>query len=96
MFCVNNNRHTSENDSLCWCIVNMSLLHSWLVVICWDNAAIVFQPAHNDKTANPEVARLMKELIKCRKQLKGQLHKHKHTHECIIAAAAAAATSLLV
>ncbi|KAK7901904.1 hypothetical protein WMY93_018673 [Mugilogobius chulae] len=29
-----------------------------------------YKPAHNDKTANPEVARLMKELIKCRKQLK--------------------------
>ncbi|XP_035519150.1 protein FAM13A-like isoform X2 [Morone saxatilis] len=27
-------------------------------------------PAHNDKTAHPEVARLMKELIKSRKQLK--------------------------
>ncbi len=38
-----------------------------------------FQPAHNDKTAHPEVARLMKELIRCRKQLKGQLHKKKHT-----------------
>lgn len=35
-----------------------------------------FQPAHNDKTAHPEVARLMKELIKSRKQLKGQTQKH--------------------
>lgn len=33
------------------------------------------QPALNDKTANPEVARLMKELIKSRKQLKGKLNK---------------------
>ncbi|XP_056291074.1 protein FAM13A-like isoform X2 [Pseudoliparis swirei] len=29
-----------------------------------------YKPAHNDKTAHPEVARLMKELIKSRKQLK--------------------------
>uniref|UniRef100_A0A8D3B3M4 Family with sequence similarity 13 member C n=1 Tax=Scophthalmus maximus TaxID=52904 RepID=A0A8D3B3M4_SCOMX len=29
-----------------------------------------YKPAHNDKTADPEVARLMKELIKSRKQLK--------------------------
>ncbi|XP_055018418.1 protein FAM13A-like [Boleophthalmus pectinirostris] len=29
-----------------------------------------YKPAHNDKTANPEVARLMKELIKSRKRLK--------------------------
>nr|XP_043901430.1 protein FAM13A-like isoform X2 [Solea senegalensis] len=29
-----------------------------------------YKPAHNDKTANPEVARLMKELVKSRKQLK--------------------------
>ncbi|XP_074502338.1 protein FAM13A-like isoform X1 [Sebastes fasciatus] len=29
-----------------------------------------YKPAHNDKTAHPEMARLMKELIKCRKQLK--------------------------
>ncbi|XP_035029084.2 protein FAM13B [Hippoglossus stenolepis] len=29
-----------------------------------------YKPAHNDKTADPEVARLMKELIKTRKQLK--------------------------
>ncbi|XP_075993319.1 protein FAM13A-like [Genypterus blacodes] len=29
-----------------------------------------YKPAHNDKTANPEVSRLMKELIKSRKQLK--------------------------
>ncbi|KAJ0004671.1 hypothetical protein NQD34_010885 [Periophthalmus magnuspinnatus] len=29
-----------------------------------------YKPAYNDKTANPEVARLMKELIKSRKQLK--------------------------
>ncbi|XP_025753340.1 protein FAM13B isoform X3 [Oreochromis niloticus] len=29
-----------------------------------------YKPAHNDKTAHPEVARLMKELIRCRKQLK--------------------------
>uniref|UniRef100_A0A8C6T8J4 Uncharacterized protein n=1 Tax=Neogobius melanostomus TaxID=47308 RepID=A0A8C6T8J4_9GOBI len=32
-----------------------------------------YKPAHNDKTANPEVARLMKELIKSRKQLKGNV-----------------------
>lgn len=41
---------------------------------------IGFQPAHNDKTAHPEVARLMKELIKSRKQLKGQLQKHTDRH----------------
>lgn len=35
-----------------------------------------FKPAHNDKTAHPEVARLMKELVKSRKQLKGQLQNH--------------------
>lgn len=44
-----------------------------------------YKPAHNDKTANPEVARLMKELIKSRKQLKelklrrtieGELREH--------------------
>ncbi|KAM7408509.1 hypothetical protein PAMA_002303 [Pampus argenteus] len=29
-----------------------------------------YKPAHNDKTAHPEMARLMKELIKSRKQLK--------------------------
>ncbi|XP_049927550.1 protein FAM13A-like isoform X2 [Epinephelus moara] len=29
-----------------------------------------YKPAHNDKTAHPEVARLMKELIRSRKQLK--------------------------
>ncbi|XP_028324371.1 protein FAM13A-like isoform X2 [Gouania willdenowi] len=29
-----------------------------------------YKPAHNDKTAHPEVSRLMKELIKSRKQLK--------------------------
>ncbi|XP_029961716.1 protein FAM13A-like [Salarias fasciatus] len=29
-----------------------------------------YKPAHNDKTAHPEVARLMKELLKSRKQLK--------------------------
>ncbi|KAF3708105.1 Protein FAM13A [Channa argus] len=29
-----------------------------------------YKPAHNDKTAHPEVAKLMKELIKSRKQLK--------------------------
>nr|XP_019953507.1 PREDICTED: protein FAM13A-like [Paralichthys olivaceus] len=29
-----------------------------------------YKPAHNDKTADPEMARLMKELIKSRKQLK--------------------------
>nr|XP_020457296.1 protein FAM13A-like isoform X2 [Monopterus albus] len=29
-----------------------------------------YKPAHNDKTAHPEVARLMKELMKSRKQLK--------------------------
>ncbi|XP_036071565.1 protein FAM13A isoform X2 [Oryzias melastigma] len=29
-----------------------------------------YKPAHNDKTANPEVAKLMKELIKSRRQLK--------------------------
>ncbi|XP_026165081.1 protein FAM13A-like isoform X2 [Mastacembelus armatus] len=29
-----------------------------------------YKPAHNDKTAHPEVARMMKELIKSRKQLK--------------------------
>ncbi|XP_072247683.1 protein FAM13A-like [Leuresthes tenuis] len=29
-----------------------------------------YKPAHNDKTANPEVAKLMKELIKSRKQLR--------------------------
>uniref|UniRef100_A0A3Q2ZBM8 Protein FAM13A n=2 Tax=Kryptolebias marmoratus TaxID=37003 RepID=A0A3Q2ZBM8_KRYMA len=29
-----------------------------------------YKPAHNDKTAHPEVAKLMKELVKSRKQLK--------------------------
>ncbi|XP_078788078.1 protein FAM13A isoform X5 [Oryzias latipes] len=29
-----------------------------------------YKPAHNDKTANPEVAKLMKELVKSRRQLK--------------------------
>uniref|UniRef100_A0A3P8UMT6 Family with sequence similarity 13 member C n=1 Tax=Cynoglossus semilaevis TaxID=244447 RepID=A0A3P8UMT6_CYNSE len=29
-----------------------------------------YKPAHNDKTANPEVSRLMKDLIRSRKQLK--------------------------
>lgn len=43
---------------------------------------IAFQPAHNDKTAHPEVARLMKELIKSRKQLKGQLQNHADRHGC--------------
>uniref|UniRef100_A0A3P8QGM0 FAM13A-like domain-containing protein n=1 Tax=Astatotilapia calliptera TaxID=8154 RepID=A0A3P8QGM0_ASTCA len=38
-----------------------------------------YKPAHNDKTAHPEVARLMKELIRCRKQLKGQLYNQKHS-----------------
>lgn len=32
------------------------------------------QPAHNDKTAHPEVSRLMTELIKSRKKLKGQVY----------------------
>lgn len=44
------------------------------------------QPAHNDKTAHPEVARLMKELIKSRKQLKGlYIIMFTHIHEWIIA-----------
>ncbi|XP_037553505.1 protein FAM13B [Nematolebias whitei] len=38
-----------------------------------------YKPAHNDKTAHPEVAKLMKELIKSRKQLKGQLLNNEHT-----------------
>lgn len=45
----------------------------------------VFQPAYNDKTAHPEVARLMKELIKSCKQLKGMLHNHKYTYELMVA-----------
>lgn len=45
--------------------------------ICNDICFLFFcQPAHNDKTANPEVARLMKELIKSRKQLKGLSQTH--------------------
>ncbi|XP_070772155.1 protein FAM13A-like [Enoplosus armatus] len=35
-----------------------------------------YKPAHNDKTAHPEVARLMKELIKSRKQLKELKLRH--------------------
>lgn len=30
------------------------------------------QPSHNDKTANPEMSKLMSELAKSRKQLKGR------------------------
>lgn len=47
--------------------------------------ANVFQPAHNDKTAHPEVARLMKELIKSCKQLKGKLLNQKYTYEWMAA-----------
>uniref|UniRef100_A0A3B5LYN4 FAM13A-like domain-containing protein n=1 Tax=Xiphophorus couchianus TaxID=32473 RepID=A0A3B5LYN4_9TELE len=39
-----------------------------------------YKPAHNDKTSHPEVAKLMKELIRSRKQLKGQLLNHKCAH----------------
>lgn len=41
---------------------------------CLRDACFLCQPAHNDKTAHPEVSRLMTELIKSRKKLKGQRH----------------------
>ncbi|XP_026046981.1 protein FAM13A-like isoform X1 [Astatotilapia calliptera] len=42
-----------------------------------------YKPAHNDKTAHPEVARLMKELIRCRKQLKElKLRQSKEAETC--------------
>lgn len=67
-----NHRHICASHPLLVHCENYSLL----LVFC---SVVVFQPAHNDKTAHPEVAKLMKELIKSCKQLKGQLHNHKHT-----------------
>lgn len=42
--------------------------------ICPTAGRFLVQPAHNDKTAHPEVSGLMTELIKSRKKLKGRLH----------------------
>lgn len=49
---------------------NVGKFQKWSPVC--DLLCVFFKPAHNDKTAHPEVARLMKELVKSRKQLKGQ------------------------
>lgn len=40
--------------------------------VCLTTGRFLVQPAHNDKTAHPEVSGLMTELIKSRKKLKGR------------------------
>lgn len=48
------------------------ILKEEMLIVFFLNLFFIFQPSHSDKIANPEVLRMVNELAKLRKELKGE------------------------